>query len=167
MTTASTTTGTTVITSSMLLAHWQGHRKLTRKLIEAYPDDKLFTYSLGGMRPFGELITEILTMAGPGIEGIATGKWSSYQDVEKRFPVPCSKEQLLAWWDDATMQINTMWGKIAPERWQQVDKAFGMWEGPVYWSMLYFIDNEIHHRGQGYVYLRTLGIQPPAFWDRM
>ena len=30
----------------------------------------------------------------------------------------------------------------------------------------YFVDNEIHHRGQGYVYLRALGIEPPAFWDR-
>jgi uncharacterized damage-inducible protein DinB len=32
--------------------------------------------------------------------------------------------------------------------------------------MLYWIDNEIHHRGQGYVYLRALGIEPPAFYDR-
>jgi hypothetical protein len=24
---------------------------------------------------------------------------------------------------------------------------------------MYFIDNEIHHRGQGYVYLRGLGIE--------
>ncbi|WP_367868755.1 DinB family protein [Pedobacter sp. WC2423] len=28
------------------------------------------------------------------------------------------------------------------------------------------MDNEIHHRGQGYVYLRSLGIEPPFFWDR-
>jgi uncharacterized damage-inducible protein DinB len=30
----------------------------------------------------------------------------------------------------------------------------------------YAIDNEVHHRGQGYVYLRSLGIEPPAFYDR-
>ncbi|MEX6688230.1 DinB family protein [Danxiaibacter flavus] len=40
------------------------------------------------------------------------------------------------------------------------------YEGPAYSSLLYFIDNEIHHRAQGYVYLRSLGIQPPFFWDR-
>jgi uncharacterized damage-inducible protein DinB len=28
------------------------------------------------------------------------------------------------------------------------------------------IDNEIHHRGQGYVYLRALGIEPPPFCER-
>jgi uncharacterized damage-inducible protein DinB len=30
----------------------------------------------------------------------------------------------------------------------------------------YAIDNEIHHRGQGFVYLRALGIEPPHFWER-
>ena len=28
------------------------------------------------------------------------------------------------------------------------------------------IDNEIHHRGQGYVYLRALGKEPPPFYER-
>ena len=32
--------------------------------------------------------------------------------------------------------------------------------------ILYIIENETHHRGQGYVYLRALGIQPPFFWKR-
>ncbi|MGO3807708.1 MAG: DinB family protein [Sphingobacterium sp.] len=31
---------------------------------------------------------------------------------------------------------------------------------------MYFVDNEIHHRGQGFVYLRSLGIEPPHFWER-
>jgi uncharacterized damage-inducible protein DinB len=29
-----------------------------------------------------------------------------------------------------------------------------------------FIDNEVHHRGQGYVYLRALGVEPSPFWER-
>jgi len=32
--------------------------------------------------------------------------------------------------------------------------------------VLYAVDNEIHHRGQGYVYLRALGVAPPAFYER-
>ena len=43
---------------------------------------------------------------------------------------------------------------------------FGMYEGTVISSIFYFIDNEIHHRGQGFVYLRSLGIEPPAFYER-
>jgi uncharacterized damage-inducible protein DinB len=31
---------------------------------------------------------------------------------------------------------------------------------------LYVIDNEIHHRAQGYVYLRAMGIAPPPFYER-
>jgi len=50
-----------------------------------------------------------------------------------------------------------------PELLKQWDRVT---EGPVYASLLYWIDNEIHHRGQGYVYLRSLGIEPPPFWDR-
>jgi uncharacterized damage-inducible protein DinB len=37
---------------------------------------------------------------------------------------------------------------------------------PLHDLLLYCIDNEIHHRGQGYVYLRALGIEPPPFWER-
>ncbi len=44
--------------------------------------------------------------------------------------------------------------------------AFGQYPGVLHDLILYVIDNEIHHRGQGYVYLRALGIEPPAFYDR-
>jgi uncharacterized damage-inducible protein DinB len=47
-----------------------------------------------------------------------------------------------------------------------LDTAFGQWEGPGVGTVLYGIDNEIHHRGQAYVYLRALGIEPPPFYDR-
>ena len=49
---AETSVNETIINAQELLKHWQGHRGLTRKTIEAFPDDKLFTYSIGGMRPF-------------------------------------------------------------------------------------------------------------------
>ncbi|WP_448635563.1 hypothetical protein [Pedobacter panaciterrae] len=56
MTTINTTAETVLtplfINSNALLDHWQGHRRLTRRVIEAFPEDKLFNYSVGGMRPF-------------------------------------------------------------------------------------------------------------------
>jgi uncharacterized damage-inducible protein DinB len=70
---ATTAPSAGIIPISAFLAHWQGHRRLTRRVIELFPEDKLFAFS---------------------------------------------------------------------------------------------IDNEIHHRGQGYVYLRALGIEPPGFYDR-
>ena len=152
-----------VLTPEVVLEHWQGHRRLTRRTIEAFPDDKLFTYSVGGMRPFGELALEMLHMAEPGLRGIVTRKWESYGDGQK---APANKQELLAAWDKTTEAINTLWPQIPEGRFQEIDKAFGQWEGPIYWNLMYFIDNEIHHRGQGFVYLRSLGIAPPAFYER-
>lgn len=155
-----------VISSDVLLQHWQGHRRLTRSVIEAFPEDKLFTYSIGGMRPFGELAMEMLHMGAPGIKGVVVGKWPTYQEVAKSYPTPSTKQELLKQWDQATDQINSLWPHITEERFQEVDKFFGQYEGPIRWSIMYVIDNEIHHRGQGYVYLRSLGIEPPHFWER-
>ncbi len=57
-------------------------------------------------------------------------------------------------------------GPIPPPRFQETLTAFGQYTGALHDLILYVIDNEIHHRGQGYVYLRALGIEPPAFYDR-
>ena len=155
-------TETIVVTPAALLNHWQGHRGLTRKTIEAFPEDKLFTYSVGGMRPFAELVYEFLGMAVPGATGIATGRWEKWADAKQ----VNTKKELLALWDHATAALNRTWATIPPHRFQEEDTAFGQWPGTCLSFVFYFIDNEIHHRGQAYVYLRSLGIEPPAFWDR-
>ena len=161
-TTAKAPETATVISPEELHKHWQGHRGLTRKMIEAFPEDKLFTYSVGGMRPFAELIYEFLGMAVPGLNGIITGKWEKWADAEK----VTTKKELLELWDQATAEIDRLFPKIPVHRFEEHDVAFGQWPGSGTSFLFYFIDNEIHHRGQGYVYLRSLGIEPPAFWDR-
>ena len=70
------TQSTLFIGADALLAHWQGHRRLTRRVIDAFPDDKLFSFSVGGMRPFGELALEMLTMAVPMVRGAVSGDWT-------------------------------------------------------------------------------------------
>ncbi len=42
---------TPVMTSDMLLEHWQGHRRLTRRVLVAFPEDDLFTFSAGPSFP--------------------------------------------------------------------------------------------------------------------
>jgi len=157
---------TAVISTDQLLEHWQGHRRLTRRLIEAFPEDKLFTYSIGGMRTFSELASELLVMGAPSIIGLVAGAWPSYQEVEKEYKKAATKEELLRIWDKSTEDLNALWPKIPVNRFQENELFWGQYEGLVYTSLLYLIDNEIHHRGQGYVYLRALGVEPPAFWDR-
>ena len=159
---------TQCISSAALLEHWQGHRSLTRRVIEAFPEKELFTYSVGGMRPFAELAIEMLDMAVPGISGVVTGKWNTLNDMShiSGKSKPATKEDLLLQWDETTEKLNALWTQIPEGRFTENDVAFGQYEGVVYSFIFYFMDNEIHHRGQGYVYLRTLGIEPPPFWDR-
>src|SRR3954468_3231721 len=79
------------LTPEALLKHWQGHRRLTRRVIEAFPEDKLFTFSIGGMRPFSEFVLEFLKMAEPIVHGVATGEWKSLELAES----PKTKAELL------------------------------------------------------------------------
>jgi uncharacterized damage-inducible protein DinB len=155
------TRGTPFLTPEAALAHWQGHRRLTRRVIEAFPDDQLFSHAVGGMRPFGALALELLSMAEPMARGLATGAWDSYAPAKAG-----TKKEVLALWDEATPRIDEQWGAIPAARFQERTTAFGQFEGPAYDLMLYVIDNEVHHRGQGYVYLRGLGVEPPHFWER-
>jgi uncharacterized damage-inducible protein DinB len=149
------------ITPEALLEHWQGHRRLTRRIIEAFPEDQLFTFSIGGMRPFGEMAMEMLSMAAPMVRGVATGDWNTSWDREAR-----PRAEILRRWDEATEEINRIWAQIPAGRFQEQMTAFGQYPGVAHDLLLYVIDNEIHHRGQGYVYLRALGVEPTPFYER-
>lgn len=159
--TTENTTSAPVITPEAFLDHWQGHRRLTRRVIEAFPEDQLFTFSIGGMRTFGALALEMISMAVPTARGFATGEWNTSKNRDAR-----PKAEVLRLWDEDTEQINAIWPQIPPEHFQDTVTAFGQWPGTVYSLLLYIVDNEIHHRGQGYVYLRALGIVPPPFYER-
>jgi uncharacterized damage-inducible protein DinB len=149
------------ITTDALLSHWQGHRRLTRRVIDAFPDDKLFTFSIGGMRSFGALAMEMVTMGAPMLRGAISGQWEASASREAR-----PKQEVLRLWDEATQQIDTLWPQIPPARFRETLTAFGQWPGVLHDHIMYVVDNEIHHRGQGYVYLRALGIDPPPFYER-
>ena len=155
------TESTTFITPDALLAHWQGHRRLTRRVIDAFPDDKLFAFSVGGMRPFGALAMEMVTMAVPMVRGAISGAWDASTSREAR-----PKEEVLRLWDASTKELDTLWPQIPSQRFRETLTAFGQYPGILHDLILYVIDNEVHHRGQGYVYLRAMGIEPPPFYER-
>jgi hypothetical protein len=150
-----------LLTGEELLKHWQGQRRLTRKAIVAFPEDKLFQFSVGGMRPFADLVWEFIGMTIPVVDGVATGKWKRLEGTK-----PATKSALLDLWDAQTAELDEKFPQIPAHRFSEIDKAFGQWEASGIQTIQYAMDNEIHHRGQGYVYLRVLGIEPPHFWER-
>ena len=161
------TENTLFISAEDLLNHWLGHRRLTRRVIEAFPEDKLFDHSIGGMRSFATMVKEIIDVSGAGVRGIATSDWTNNTGFNGHSTEGLkSKVALIDLYDEATSIICTYLPTISADQFQQRTKAFGMYEGIIFDLILYFIDNEIHHRAQGTVYLRSLGIEPPAFYNR-
>ena len=98
---AAATASSTFISAPNLLTHWQGHRRLSRRVIEAFPEDKLFTYSIGGMRPFGKLALEFLGMAEPMVRGVVTSEWKAYEAAAAP-----SKADILRMWDETTAELD-------------------------------------------------------------
>jgi len=152
-----------LISPAQLLEHYQGHRGLTRRVIEAFPEKEFFSFKIGGMRTFAEITMELLGIAVPGLNEIVT---RDSKELNEHFEHGNKKENILARWDEDTQKIDELWARIALEDFQEEVNLFGQYKGTVQSSIFYFIDNEIHHRGQGYVYLRALGIEPPHFYER-
>ena len=115
----------------------------------------------------GAYSNHILALAAAGKEngikiiGIIRG-----EELNEHLSGATSKAKILALWDEATTEINRYWAQIPEEKFHDHILTFGQYEGTVWSSVFYFIDNEIHHRAQAYVYLRVLGIEPPFFWTR-
>lgn len=157
------TTTAEVISKENLLIHWQGHRTLTRRVIELFPEKDFFEFSIGGMRTFAALTTELLSIGAPALKGIVNREVKPFsEDIGQAK----TKAEFLQKWDEATEQINQYWKQLSVEDFGETFNLFGQYEFPIIQNILYFIDNEVHHRGQGYVYLRALGIEPPFFWER-
>jgi len=148
------------LTPADMLEHWEGHRRLTRRIIDACPDDQFATFSIGGMRTFAELASEISNMAGPMVRGLATGNYDG------TFAAPTSKREVLEQLDADTALVKEYWEQVPGERWHETVTSFGQYTGTGHWQMLYVTDNEIHHRGQLYVYLRAMGVAPTPFYER-
>lgn len=152
-----------VITPKQLLEYWQSHRRLTRKVIEAFPEKEFFEFSVGSMRTFADIVKELLAIAEPGLREIVSNKpekFDEHRDYGNQ------KAKLLEAWDLSTKKIDELWNKMTAIDFQKEMMSFGQFPGTVQSSLFYFIENEIHHRGQGYVYLRALQIEPPLFYER-
>ena len=76
-----------------------------------------------------------------------------------------TKAEILENWDKLTEQINSFFTDTSLERFREEFNLFGMFNYQIIHNLDYLLQNEIHHRGQGYVYLRMLNIESPAFYS--
>ena len=130
-------------------------------MIEAFPDDQLFSFTPAPpIRSFGQLCWEIHGQSEEVVVGLVEGRWSS--PTWEALP-STRKADLLQAWDALSARIETEIPGVPPARYEQ-QSSFHRENEPALEIALGEIANEIHHRGQGMVYLRLLSIQPPDFW---
>jgi uncharacterized damage-inducible protein DinB len=155
------TTEQALISPERFLYQFQGHRQLTRQVIQAFPDDQLFSFKAATpMRTFGEIAWEMHLMTQTTLHGLQTDDWT-FPDWNR----PADKTLLLKEWDGLTLELDQYFTQIPLEQYTKNNTmSWGDMTGLS--LLLYNVDNEIHHRGQGYVYLRLLGIEPPSFYAR-
>ncbi|WP_229683179.1 DinB family protein [Virgibacillus oceani] len=143
----------------------EGNRRLTIRTIEAFPEDKLFDYSpVEPLRPYAAMMKEILNVERAFMSGIARDDW----EFKDSFSEVSTKAELLTACEKMSGETRDMWSAITEERLAEMmeDPFFGAGQQSHIERLQYALENEIHHRGQGYIYLRMLGIEPPAFYIR-
>lgn len=149
-----------LLTPSALLSNFKDARALTRNVMEAFPEKDLFEFSIANLRPFSQMVEEFLMITNYIFTETLHEKHTPFY-TEGQFPT--TKTEVLALWDKVTEIIDREWKEVGDYTQSitiyQMTFSFAQW-------ILYAIENETHHRGQGYAYLRALGIEPPFFWGR-
>ncbi len=153
-----------LLTPSKLLEIMEGNRRLTVRTLELFPEPELFTYAPPGMRPAADLFKEILGTTLDNVRGFATGEWQfTFRGKEAS-----TKQALLAAYEEVRLETRELWEHVTAERLTAVEDDGWGYAPPMpnIDRITYCLENEIHHRGQCYVYLRQLGTEPPAFYVR-
>ena len=149
-----------------LMTQWEGNRRLTLRTAAAFPAGQLLTFTPAQpLRPFGAMCDEIARMQLAYMRGLAEDRWVYDADDPARPKDAAGVAALLENVQDYTRRA---WPEISEQTLLTVREDpffFGATKRPYDW-LVYCLENEIHHRGQGYIYLRHLGIEPPAFWER-
>lgn len=140
--------------------------KTTRRIVLAFPDDKLDWVPKAGMRTPRELIEHIYGQGLAKADRAYRGEMT-YEQYLAYMTAPRSggAKQLLDWCD-ATFEA--MMARIDGLTEAQVNDTvmkafFGDFQTGVFLSITY--DEWWHHRGQLTIYLRLLGIPVPNIYD--
>jgi hypothetical protein len=146
---------------------WEDNRRLTNNVVHALGEagamDKVL---VEGMRPFRELTLEILGMERWNVRGLAYDQWEYEAPPEMLRTAPI--DEVLEFGKRVREETRRLWPSIPFDALAKMRPSPAPYvpEGTAIGWLTYALENEIHHRGQGYVYLRLLGQEPPAFYIR-
>lgn len=139
---------------------------ITMRVAAALPKDKLDSRPIRDMRTPKELVVHLYTTLRYVAEGAKQGEILSYgANEEAALARIHTSEDLLGYasecWNAADAAVQKLTDADAAA---MVKTPWGM-SFPAFVCLNIINDEHIHHRGQLYAYLRTMGIEPPFMWD--
>ena len=154
-----------------LVAYWNNVRRVTLEFIDVYPPEHLSFRPVESvftaLEQFQHLISSQVMFVRGWTEGTwafpwQDGRWTSPNLVDESFGTLPGLRDLYSRFHDravgflqslpddgGTIVYQTHFGRLSVEA-----------------MVLYAIDEEIHHRAQLAIYLRMVGLEPPAFLQR-
>lgn len=152
---------------SWFMEVWESNRNLTNNIVRALADaDAMDQVMVEGMRPFRDMTLEVIGMEQWNVRGLAYDEWDfkALPEALKTAPV----DEVLDFAREVRDETLRVWPTIPFEAITKMrpSPASFIPAGTAMEWLTYALENEIHHRGQGYVYLRLLGQEPPAFYNR-
>ena len=145
------------MTRNAVLKYWENVRKLTLKVFDLFPHDKFGYRPVDTVRSVAEQFDHILICELYSRIGMLTGVWdmapfSGERDISRE----TLREKL---YKENKKTLGLL--RMLPEG--QFIKIYNTPFGTISGETIVYetIDEEIHHRGNLYTYLRLLGIAPP------
>lgn len=145
------------MTKSIILKYWQNVRKLTMRLFDLFPEESFGYRPVQTVRSVAEQFDHILVVELYTRIGIITGDWNLAPFSTER---DISRSNLRGRLHNEHIKTIGMLRLLPEGRFMRTyETPFGILTGET--VIMEAIDEEIHHRGNLYVYLRMLGTAPP------
>ena len=137
------------------------------RLLEAFPEEKLHTHPVPGLRSPAEMVAHVSgTLVRDIAQGVAKGEITAHEASESAVAAGLAgKADLLAFarrcWEEANAAVAAIGDA---ELAATVPTPWGM-TLPGFVAMHVLGDEFVHHRGQLYAYARLCGVAPPFVWS--
>lgn len=151
-----------------LIREFRRESKLTRRVLEAIPADRLDYRPHEKSMSLGQLAFHVAGSPGP-VLAMLEGESFALEDMDFSFPLPGSKEEILETLEAGVEKVIAAleaWGEEGlAETWYFTREGKPLNEAPraVLVRMILF-SHLIHHRGQLTIYLRLLDVPVPSVY---
>ena len=140
------------------------HVGVSLRAVAAIPPAKLDSNPVANMRTPKELAVHAFAYMRGIPKGILKGKLTAEECVEP-FDQIKSLDQLLTWCQESWNSMEADFEKFTDAQLAAMVETYWGPTFPGYVLIPIVYDEHLHHRGQLYTYLRSMGAEPPFLWS--